>query len=83
MTPRGSYSSWLGDHQDEAAELAALLHEAAPKLALAGLHGTQTRAGSAGSSRTPALPKARSYELTDSTRDRLRAAVPLPTGGCS
>lgn len=82
MTPRGSYSSWLGDHQDEAAELAALLHEAAPKLALAGLRSAPTRASSAGSTRMPALPKARSYELTDSTRDRLRAAVPLPTGGC-
>lgn len=72
-TPRNY--GWLGEHQDEAAELAALLHEAAPKLALASL-----RAPVAGAR---PLPKARSYEVSDTIKDRLRAAEPMPTGGCT
>lgn len=77
LTPRGLGYGWLGEHQDEAAELAALLHEAAPKLALANLRPP----GSAGlRAAAAALPRARSYEISDSTKDRLRAAVPLPTG---
>ena len=71
-TPR-SYG-WLGEHQDEeAAELAALLHEAAPKLALASLRGGQSPMGAR------PLPKARSYEVSDTVKDRLRAAAPAPT----
>jgi hypothetical protein len=70
-TPR-SYG-WLGEHQDEeAAELAALLHEAAPKLALASLRGGQ-------SPLARPLPKARSYEVSETVKDRLRAAAPAPT----
>ncbi|PSC74445.1 MAP kinase phosphatase with leucine-rich repeats 3 [Micractinium conductrix] len=75
VSPR--WGGWLGDHQDEAeaAELAALLHEAAPKLAFASLRAPRLP----GSGRTP-LPKARSYEVSESVRDRLRAAAPIPTG---
>lgn len=74
-TPRGY--GWLGEHQDEAAELVALLHEAAPKLALANLRAPPSAAqrGTAAG-----LPRARSYDISETTRDRLRAAVPLPTG---
>ena len=66
---------WLGEAQDEAAELAALLHEAAPRLALSGL-STPT-AGL----RASALPKARSFELLpDVSRRRLARAAPMPSG---
>ncbi|KAL4436854.1 hypothetical protein ABPG75_003993 [Micractinium tetrahymenae] len=68
--------SWLGDHQDEAAELAALLHEAAPRLALASLRTPPVGSGG----RAQGLPKARSYDVSDTVRDRLSAAVPMPTG---
>ena len=72
VSPRGFW--WLGDQQDEAAELVALLNEAAPKLALSGLH-TPPRQRSH-------LPKARSFELLpDTIRHRLARAVPVPTGG--
>ncbi|KAL4432560.1 hypothetical protein ABPG77_000497 [Micractinium sp. CCAP 211/92] len=74
LSPRAF--SWLGDHQDEAAELAALLHEAAPRLALASLRAPPVGSGG----RAQGLPKARSYEVSDTIRDRLHAAVPMPTG---
>lgn len=75
LSPRAF--SWLGEHQDEAAELAALLHEAAPRLALAGIRTPLMGSGG----RAQGLPKARSYEASDTIRDRLHAAVPMPTGG--
>jgi hypothetical protein len=70
-TPRGY--GWLGEHSDEAEELAALLHEAAPRLAFSSLRAPILGARS--------LPKARSYEVSETIKDRLRAAEPMPTGG--
>ncbi|KAI3425893.1 hypothetical protein D9Q98_007866 [Chlorella vulgaris] len=69
-TPRGY--GWLGEHSDEAEELAALLHEAAPRLAFSSLRAPILGARS--------LPKARSYEVSETIKDRLRAAEPMPTG---
>lgn len=64
---------WLGEEAHEAEELAALLHEAAPKLALANLRPP------VGAGVRPLL-KNRSYEVSDTVRDRLRAAVAMPMG---
>ena len=73
---------WLGEHHhhhdDEAAELAALLHEAAPNLA-ARSPPPPLPAPYSGS-RPHLLHKARSYELSETVKDRLRAAVPIPSG---
>ena len=47
------------------------------RLALASLRAPPVGSGG----RAQGLPKARSYEVSDTIRDRLHAAVPMPTGG--
>lgn len=42
-SPRAAAWRWLGEHPEDAAELAALLHEAAPGLGLRGGYTSQRR----------------------------------------
>lgn len=62
--------AWLGSHPDEVSELAALLHEAAPRLGLAGYQQQP------GASRGP-VPRRPSYEVSYSLKERVLNAAPV------
>ncbi len=64
---------WLAEQPEDAAELAVLLFEAAPKLKI-------SASGSGGASRPPKASRRASYKEEDGSRHRLSAAVPCPTG---
>ncbi|CAL8468091.1 g7630 [Coccomyxa elongata] len=64
---------WLAEQPEDAAELAVLLFEAAPKLKI-------SASGSGGTSRPPKASRRASYKEEDGSRHRLSAAVPCPTG---
>ena len=64
---------WLAEQPEDAAELAVLLFEAAPRLKI-------SASGSGGTSRPPKASRRASYKDEDGSRHRLSAAVPCPTG---
>lgn len=66
---------WLAEQPEDAAELAVLLYEAAPKLKF-------TAAGSGGTSRHPARTPRRGvpYKEEGGSQQRLSGASPLPVG---
>ena len=64
---------WLAEQPEDAAELAVLLYEAAPKLNIA--------ASAGGASHHAAkTPRRAAYSEEGGLRERLAAAVPMPTG---
>ena len=66
---------WLAEQPEDAAELAALLFEAAPKLGVPGAQRTPGKSMSRAASRAHAL------DMPDVTlKRRLGAAQPMPTG---
>lgn len=77
LSPRSTAWRWLGEHPDDAAELAALLHEAAPKLGLKGDYPVSRRV-------TPSFPAKTTLRRDEADPEDLgqllQQAVPIPTG---
>lgn len=74
---------WLAEQPEDAAELAVLLYEAAPKLNIA----ASSAAGRGAASRAAAAAKtprrASGADREGGLRERLAAAVPMPIGACA
>ena len=69
---------WLAEQPEDAAELAVLLYEAAPKLNIA---ASSTAGGSAGAGHHAAKTPRRAHHSEDGgLLERLAAAVPMPIG---
>ena len=66
---------WLAEQPEDAAELALLLFEAAPKL-----NFSETGPSRQASSK---IPRRASYKEQGGFRQRLARAVPMPSGQCS
>ncbi len=64
---------WLAEQPEDAAELAVLLFEAAPKLKI-------SAGGSGGASQPPKASRRSSYKEEGGSRHRLSAGVPCPIG---
>lgn len=64
---------WLAEQPEDAAELAVLLFEAAPKLKI-------SAGGSGGASRPPKASRRSSYKEEGGSQRRLSAGVPCPIG---